>query len=147
MGACSATAAWRCGNAAGRCLAAVVWILAVACETPFRPENGVRFDPPPEFRQWWTAVEQCSSRQGDFSRVLWYEIPVPRGSWGFTCPNSSYGLVCIGEWHSPHTIMLAGPSEYYPQGVKRDSSTVKHEMLHDLMQSGDHGSEFAACRL
>jgi hypothetical protein len=125
--------------------AALVAAATTGCETPYRPKDGVQYDPPPVYRQWWSSVEQCSGLRGDFSRVLWYEVPSAPGMWGFACPNEPPGLYCTGEWHSPHTIMVAGPNQIYPGGHRYDSLMVKHEMLHDLTQSGDHGPLFARC--
>jgi hypothetical protein len=124
---------------------ALVCATAVGCETPFRPKDGVRYDPPPVYRQWWSTLEQCSGLRGDFSRVLWYEVPSAPGGWGFACPNGAQGAYCSGEWHSPHTIMIAGPSDIYTPGYRYHAFTVKHEMLHDLTQSGAHGPLFTRC--
>ncbi len=102
--------------------------------------------PPGAFAQWWQDVERCSGVTGELGRVTWYIVPCQEGEAGFRCEATPGGL-CAGEWRSPHTIELAGPNRFFPDGYVDDEWTVKHEMLHDLLGTADHPVAFRNCHL
>jgi hypothetical protein len=90
------------------------------------------FNPPPIYREWWSATEACSGRQAPFERVVWYVANSLSGD----------GLVARGRWSSPHEIIIVA-------GYENDQKTVRHEMLHDLL-NGDRshrGHEWDRCGL
>lgn len=108
-------------------------VLLAACLDPFAPPAGTqRFDPPTIYLDYWLAVEQCSGIPGDFRRVRWYAVPETP----FPCPVASGS--CYGLWHEPHDIFLERTAPYI---------IVGHEMLHDLLQRGDHPPVFRTCGL
>ena len=120
---------------AGRCR--LLWrVLSVGfafgCLESFAPAGAKEFTPPDIYRTWWAEVEACAQLSGDFSRVEWYEVPGSR----YDC--SAYPTGCAGSWHPPHTIYVA-------QAWENDPRVVKHEMLHDLLQRGDHPPVFRTC--
>ena len=98
----------------------------------FAPAGAVEFAPAAAYRAWWTEIESCAGISGDFAAVDWYEVP---GS-TYSCP--AYDGRCAGWWQPPHTIYLAAT------GVN-DRLLVEHEMLHDLLQRGDHPPVFQTC--
>jgi len=64
--------------------------------------------------------------------VEWYEVP------GVDYPCPAYEGRCDGWWQPTHTIYLA-------YRWRNDRQLVEHEMLHDLLQRGDHPPVFQAC--
>jgi len=102
------------------------------------PDNAQALATPPEYRDWWTATEQCSGRQGRFDAIRWYVVP------GAKTLSTSNGPK-VGWWsHSRdgNRIILAG------EFVKSEL-VVRHEMLHVLLDRGGHPSEYfqSACQL
>lgn len=115
----------------------VRWIpilLLVGCLDAFSPAGAVQWTPPAIYRTWWAAIESCAGIQADFDRVEWYVVP---GS-SYACP--AYEGQCQGWWQPPHTIYMA-------QDQTNNRVLAEHEMLHDLLQRGDHPPVFAACNV
>jgi hypothetical protein len=98
---------------------------------PFAP-----FEPPTLYQAWWGEIEACSRRSGDFQRIDW--LKVEAGADGtFPCGPRE----CAGAWERPHAIYIAGSYVGAEQ-------LVKHEMIHDLVQSGSHlDPAFFDCRV
>lgn len=107
-------------------------VLLLGCLDTFAPAGATWFAPPAYYKTWWAAVEDCSGTAGDFDRVHWYQVA---GS-TYTCP--AYEGRCEGWWRPPHAIYMA-------QEVLTDRRVAEHEMLHDLLQRGDHPPAFQAC--
>jgi hypothetical protein len=124
----------------GQRVGAVVLALALlsGChDTVVAPEvlvpEGVPMIPPTIYQSWWAEVAACAGRTGDVARVRWFEVP-----------NTDFfiyrGVAYDGYWWEyHHTIFLAG-------NLRLDSFTVRHEMLHDLLNTGDHPSEYFGTR-
>jgi len=85
---------------------------------PLPPAGAVLMDPPPVYVLWWREASECANRGGDFRRVDWYSVGTGPA---FPCPWGA----CFGVWRRSHEIYIAG-------GRVLDSSTVKHEILHEL---------------
>jgi len=107
--------------------------LLAACDAFTAPADARPYIPPPEFTGLWQRVEQCSGHSGDFARVRWY---VTDG------PLELDGTAKAGVWEKPHSIYML---ESYIVDAYRDYVAVRHEMIHDLTQSGAHGHEFTDC--
>ncbi|PYP44027.1 MAG: hypothetical protein DMD50_15660 [Gemmatimonadetes bacterium] len=107
-------------------------VLLLGCLDGFAPAGAIPLTPPAVYREWWTEIERCAGLWGDFDRVEWYEVP---GS-TYSCP--AHEGQCDGWWRSPHTIYMAQSRLY-------DRQLAEHEMLHDLLQRGDHPLVFQAC--
>ena len=107
-------------------------LLLLACLDSFAPAGAVPFTPHPVYRVWWEEIERCAGLSGDFDRVEWYEVP----GLSYSCP--AHEGRCDGWWRSPHTIYMA-------QGLLYNRRLAEHEMLHDLLQRGDHPPVFQAC--
>jgi hypothetical protein len=92
------------------------------------------FDAPALYREWWTQVEACANRTAAFDRVEWQRVT--DGADGtFACGRAR----CSGAWAPPHTIYLA-ESHVWSEPL------VKHEMVHDLIQSPNHFDQaFYSC--
>lgn len=82
------------------------------------PEGTERFSPPAHYREIWKEAEACTGKRGDFDRVDWSVVE------GKTF-RSSNGTPAIGEWHSPHHILIA--SDWLTTDW-----VIRHEMIHDL---------------
>lgn len=98
-------------------------LLLSGCRAVFAPGDAVAFDPPPSYRLWWSSVEACAGRSGDFDRVTWYRLP-----------GRSFqadGRAVIGRWEPPHRIYLAAD-------WTDNDFVVRHEMLHDLLGHAGH---------
>lgn len=98
-------------------------LLAIGCVSVTGPDPaGVLFTPPATYRMLWTAVEVCSGRHGDVSRIQWHESP-----------DGSLGPRIMGEWLPDHDVYVVRFV------VTHDlQASVQHEMLHDLL-GGDVG--------
>lgn len=119
--------------------AALLLTLAVAaCDSPTAPPapalptTGVyEFDPPAEYPYWWSLVEQCAGRQAPLAMMTWYQ-----DSTVITLDGVKYDGYW---WHDGERILLAaGLQDYGP--------TVRHEMLHAILDRGDHPLEYFADR-
>src|SRR5205809_98741 len=75
----------------------------------------------------WASVLHVGSALASVARV-------PGSS--YSCP--AHEGQCDGWWRSPHTIYMA-------QGLLYNRRLAEHEMLHDLLQRGDHPPVFQAC--
>lgn len=104
-------------------------LLLMGCYDTFEPIDPVPFDPPPIYRAWWEEVENCLGRSGEFDRVTWVTV--------FALQNSD-GRTSAGKWERPHTIYIAD----WCVGCWR---TVRHEMVHDLLQKRSHDERFNRC--
>jgi len=113
-------------------LRGLIPLLLLGCLDAFAPAGAAPFTPAAIYRAWWTEIERCAGVWGDFDRVEWYEVP---GA-GYSCPD--HAGRCDGWWRSPHTIYMAHDRLYNRQ-------LAEHEMLHDLLQRGDHPPVFKAC--
>ncbi|MBC8089779.1 MAG: hypothetical protein H7Z40_21155 [Phycisphaerae bacterium] len=86
------------------------------------------FNPPSQYQFWWSTVEECAGRSGNFRAVQFFR-------------SRDDSLVVAGKkfdgywWSAGNRIALLKP-DYCP--------TVRHEMLHAILQRGDHPSEFFA---
>src|ERR1700712_2847692 len=59
-------------------LAATVLLIALqsAClELQPLPLGSERFDPPAEYRLWWSMTESCSGLRGSFADIDWSVVP------------------------------------------------------------------------
>ncbi len=92
------------------------------------------FEAPEAYRDWWSEMEACSRRAGDFARVEWQRVE-NEADGTFPCGSSR----CAGAWQPPHRIYVA-------RSYLLSEPIVKHEMVHDLIQSGNHfDGAFYAC--
>ena len=109
----------------------VAWVVAgavLACLDPFAPPVGTsKLEPPSLYPVLWQSVEDCSGLSGAFSRVRWFVVPESP----FPCGE----LRCAGLWKSKHDVYLG--ATFVNDSLDR-YFTVRHEMLHDLLQGGYH---------
>lgn len=123
------------------------WLLiagSAGCAEPTAPPSFAtegfdarQFKPGSQYELWWGEVSECAGRTGDLSAVRFFEVLSPLSSSGqqFACFD---GRFCSGAWEPPDEIYLASGSLMVEQ-------TVKHEMLHALLQDRDHGSVLFRC--
>jgi hypothetical protein len=98
---------------------------------PDFPMGAVNIQPLEVYERWWAMTEQCSGLQGDFHHVLFYQIP---GASAFDFRRYRH---VPAIWMEDDRIIIAESS-------LRSGQVVRHEMLHSLMQKGQHDrSEFA----
>lgn len=107
-------------------------LCCVACTDFLAPMPG---DPeliPPGvgYARWYARAEVCTGIHGDFSRVRWYRYA------GDHVPGRTATAV---TWHRQHKIAI---TEHY----LRDSNTVIHESIHDLIRRDDHPAEYFGTR-
>lgn len=80
-----------------------------------------------QYASWWGDVQNCSGKQGNMNRIYWFQVPDA---------NFIYrGKAFDAYWWSTHWVLIAEP---YVQ----DAGIVRHEMLHDLLNRGDHPKEY-----
>lgn len=107
-------------------------LLLAACESFTAPSGAKPFDPPAHYAEMWQRMADCSGTSGDLRRISWFTVPEP-----FDTP---VGHGKLGLWVRPHIVYLVESTATDPT-----SWIVPHEMLHDLLQTGDHPPIFAAC--
>jgi hypothetical protein len=110
----------------------VLWLLtgavfiAAACTDALGPPAGaVGFTPPAHYRIWWAVAEACAGRTGDFDAVHWYTVPASESF-------SLEGQTVNGAWYQAGNKIALGANQM------GNGELVRHEMVHALMQSGDH---------
>lgn len=113
----------------------VLLTLLVACDqealAPF-PSNAIALSPPARYAAWWQLTEACSGLTGSLAAVHWYVVPN-------TNEFSLEGQGVNGAWYQDGNRIALGDSEIL------DGPLVRHEMLHALLQSGNHPrNEFLA---
>jgi hypothetical protein len=81
-----------------------------------------------QYRTWWDDTQQCSGMRASLSRIAWFVVPDE---------NFIYrGKAFDGYWWANvHWVVLASP-------FVDDPGIVRHEMLHDLLNRGDHPKEY-----
>ncbi|MCC6928515.1 MAG: hypothetical protein IT359_05925 [Gemmatimonadaceae bacterium] len=106
-----------------RHIASLVAVVVCAAGCRYEPEGAAPLEVPSVYRQWWAEVEECAQRKATMDRVRFWVLKGDK----FPCPNGP----CIGRWNSPHDVYIA-------ETWVNDAALVKHEMLHDLLGTGDH---------
>lgn len=91
----------------------------VACHGLYEPTGAIKFDPPPEYTQYWHETEGCSLLHGNMKALDWFYVP------GSSFLSRS-GKQAAGMWDGGHTIYLA-------EAWKDYAPIVRHEMLHALL--------------
>ena len=108
----------------------VVGFLA-ACTDPsweddWRPPASSLIAAPAVYATWWSEVAACLGMSDEgFERVAWYKVGDEHV---FQTPD--FGLAS-GRWVPPHEIYIAFVHLQTPE-------VVKHEMIHDMLQGGQH---------
>ena len=99
---------------------------------PDLPDGAQAIDAPADYGVWWSATEQCAGRTAAMSRVQWFTMP---GRTSFMYGDGQYDGYW---WNDVHWILLAGDKV-------QNGMIVRHEMLHDLLQTGEHPAAFETC--
>jgi hypothetical protein len=96
-----------------------------ACAEFALPAGSESFDPPAEYRLWWSMTESCSGLRGSLSDIDWFVVP---GVEALPGTQNQYA----GQWlEHQNRIVLAGKSQF-------DGGLVRHEMLHALVRASYH---------
>jgi hypothetical protein len=118
-----------------RALPLAILVALAACQAlgPLAPlpDNAVSFVPPAEYQAWWALTEACSGRQGHPEGIRWYVVPDVAGfmtSQGEKAARWSRGT-------DGSRIVIAG-------AYMGAQLVVRHEMLHALLDRGDHPPEY-----
>lgn len=103
-------------------------LLATACgDPPFAPPASARrVDPPPGYREVWARLETCAGRSGNFERIRWWFVPDSL---------QLHGEQVAGVWTPSHDIWVI---EALARDPWHDYWIARHEMLHELLDTGDH---------
>ncbi len=110
----------------------LIGCLAISgCDSSFAPVNPRRIDPIPDaYRIWWEEVEACTGTAADLEQVTWWKIDQ------FWHRDSDRWA---GFWKKPHDI-------YIVEAYELSRGVVKHEMVHNVLQTTDHESPlFCQC--
>lgn len=105
-------------------------LLGACLAHPFEPAGALPVAPDSVYAVWWQRMEACAGLAAPLDRIEWYEVPGDE----FSTPEGPRW----GWWSPPHTIYVA-------EAHRLDEELVEHEMLHDLLQSGEHPPVFATC--
>lgn len=114
--------------------AGVVVGAVAACVTPFDPPHAATFSPPADFAAFWTANEICAGKSGPWTRIRWFRVP--------SLPDN-----LEGAWDLPHRVFLTDYVLSDEVSNEYREYVVRHEMLHDLLQTAAHPPAFDACGL
>lgn len=134
----------------------MILLACVACGSPTAPvhidftdrdvapiANAQQFPLPPEYATYWANAEACAGRTGHLSDLTFYQVvgaavlDVTTLTDEVTSAASAYGY-----WtRRGNRVVLAG-------NKLGDPKLVTHEMVHALLQRGDHPKRyFADCGL
>lgn len=105
--------------------------LSVACAdalSPWEMPNAEPLQRPPRYLDLWEEVERCSGKSGDISRIRWLHLP-NESSFRY------HGRTYSGYWWPTRQILLAG-------NHTGNDHLVRHEMLHDLLNTGNHPARY-----
>ncbi|NUO95344.1 MAG: hypothetical protein HOQ14_12735 [Gemmatimonadaceae bacterium] len=102
--------------------------LAAACTEPTGaipfPDDAIEVAPGAPYARWWTMTQSCAGHARPMGQVHFYVVPRLSIDDGAT----RYA----GYWYRDgNRIVLAQP-------YATDGAVVRHEMLHALLQRGDH---------
>ena len=123
----------------------ILALCACRADALFKPIGYTFFAPPPVYATWWAKTAECAGVWADFGRVGWAVMEDDSLN-AFWCDDIGYpamkiGGLCHGAWVAPHLIILA-------RSRIENEYVVRHEMLHDLLQSPEHTSPlFLSCLL
>lgn len=104
---------------------------AVACGLEVKsdfPATAVPLATPILYRSWWQIVEQCSGRKRPIDAVRWYHVKPGE--------LTIRGETAAGAW------FVDGNRIVLTAGTLREGPLVRHEMLHAILETGDHPKEF-----
>jgi hypothetical protein len=110
---------------------ALLALCLAACSDPswdldWRPPASSPIEAPAVYATWWSEVAACIGRSDEgFERIAWYKVGDEHV---FQTPD--FGLAS-GRWVPPHEIYIAFVH-------LQTAEVVKHEMIHDLLQGGQH---------
>jgi hypothetical protein len=110
-------------------------ILFACAGCRYAPEGAAPLEVTSAYRQWWAEIEDCAGRSAPIDRVRFWVVKGDE----FPCPNGP----CAGHWRSPHDVYIA-------ETWVHNETLVKHEMLHDVLGTGDHPTAYfgaAACNV
>lgn len=92
---------------------------------PALPPDTQAFSAPVVYARWWAMTEACSGRHGSIESVSWFAVPGP-------VKNPTNGQDVNGYWSkASNQIVLS-------EDHKLNGGTVRHEMLHALVQNVGH---------
>lgn len=108
-------------------------LVFLGCTMPFEPETPYeRITPPNSYNLWWEEVEACAAQQSDRGHVTWFLVAAD----SFLTPSGW----ASGYWSGGHEIYIAESERW------SDWDVVKHEILHEILHTGDHPSPpFGVC--
>ena len=113
--------------------ALVVGLVIFACTRPIPPESVARPVARPDSAvAWWQALEACSGKSGDLAAVTWLSVR------GYVVVID--GLGYDGFWLQDRNAVVFGEDRL--STANRAGHLIRHELLHALLQRGDHPTEF-----
>lgn len=110
--------------------------LAASCArvvTDPLPATAERFDPPPAWQVYLDSMRTCSglTRTASIDELTWYRAP-----------DGALGEQIAARWDFPHRVILTA---FYADTQNGD--VIMHELLHDLLGSGEHPPVFDRCHV
>lgn len=119
----------------GRGLLAVLVLLVACGQNPLAPDGAKRFHPPVSYLDAWASAETCTGVTAPFARIRWFVVEPDDAGYFETLEHESI----LGLWAYPHEIYLS-------KDVIEHTGLIRHEMMHDLLQDGEHVHEaFLSC--
>lgn len=88
------------------------------------------YDAPDIYKTWWKEISDCAGIKADLDRITWWRIGKEHAL-NFECPIIQGW--CMGWWKPTHEIYIAHARMYM-------ENTIKHEMLHDLLNDKNLGT-------
>jgi hypothetical protein len=102
--------------------------LAAACTEPTAaipfPDDAIEVSPSAPYARWWSMTQSCAQHSRPMGQVRFYVVP--------RLSIDDGGTRYAGYWfRDGNRVVLAQP-------YATDGAVVRHEMLHALLQRGDH---------
>lgn len=108
-----------------RCMRRLSLLLTVvACSAISGVVAPEPYEPPMIYQRWWDEVQECTQLTGNLSAITWFVADEV---------GSDKNGLWAGLWVEPHHI-------YIQRGYQTYWLVIKHEMIHDLRQKGNHDS-------
>lgn len=122
-----------------RMILLVLALCACRADALFRPVEYQLFAPPTLYAKWWAETERCLGVQADLARVGWavMEDDSLGAFWAYESDGRGHKqrVLAAGLWVAPHLIIVS-------RSHLETEIVVRHEMIHDLLQSPEHGEAF-----
>ncbi len=95
------------------------------------PVSGAsRFEPPEKYTTFWKTLEGCARIKGNYKAIAWFKAD------SVTVDGTDYNAYWFGKWN--RVVIRSDRLD--------NDATIKHEMMHALIQNGGHPATYFSGR-